>query len=150
MDAKFPSNAPGRGEGAHTMNSCQYCQVSLNPLSASGESAPSLLELLGRHLIRGRSYRLGWSGQPSRISCEVGEEDPEREEVQIEQLWDPRAVSFTVVAGIRKPRLTMSVTVPSSICQNPGTPAFHVVMLVASLERRLVTVNVQRDDFVEL
>ena len=116
--------------------------------------SPKLLDLLGRHLIQGKSYRLGFSGEPMGILCEVGEEeDPEThemEEAKIEPSWDPYAIPFTVVAGTRKPRFTMSVTAPSPICHTSGTPKFHVIMLITSLERRPVTVNLELDDFVEM
>lgn len=115
--------------------------------------SPKLLEFLGYHLIPGRSYRLGFSGQQMGILCEVGEEDPEtheREEAKIEPSWDRKSIPFTVIAGTRKPRFTMSVAAPSQICHTFGSPEFHVVMLVTSLERRPVTVNIELDDFVEL
>lgn len=115
--------------------------------------SPELLELLGRHLIPGRTYRVGFSGQPIGIMCDIGDEDPEtheRQEAEIEPSWDPREIPFTVVAGARKPRFTMSVTAPSSICHTSGIPAFHVVMLVTSFERRAVTVNVQLDAFADM
>lgn len=115
--------------------------------------SPKLLDLLGRHLVPGRAYRLGFSGEPMGILCEIGEEDPEtheRDEAKIEPSWDPHAIPFTVVAGTRKPRFTMSATAPSSICHISGTPKFHLIMRVTSLERRPVTVNLQLDDFVEM
>ena len=118
-----------------------------------GRISPKLLDLLGRHLIPGRAYRLGFSGEPMEILCEVGEEDPEtheREWAKIEPSWDPYAIPFTVVAGTQKPRFTMSVIAPSSICHTPGTPKFHLIMHVTSLERRPVTVNLQLDNFVEM
>ena len=118
-----------------------------------GRISPKLLALLSRHLIPGRSYCLGFSGQPMKILCKTPEEIPEthkKEDIQIEPPCDPRAIPFTVVAGTRKPRFTISVFVPSSKCYTSGTPTFHLVMLVTSLEPRPVTVNLQPDKFVEL
>ena len=116
--------------------------------------SPTLLDQLGRHLVPGGSYHIAFAGRPRAIECEVGEESPETPEsveALLEPSWDPQTIPFTVVAGTRKPRFTMSVTARSSVCHvSAGKPAFHIAMVVTSLERRPVTVNTQLHDFVDM
>ena len=72
--------------------------------------SPKRSELLGRHLVPGRWYRIGFSEQPTGTLCEVEEKDAEaheRQEAKIKPSWDPRDNPFTVVDGARKPLMNL-------------------------------------------
>ena len=126
-----------------------------------GRVNTKVLQLFRRHLNPGKTYHLRLCGQTLQIFCMYDEEyidailsgceDPWglSTENRVRPACDPQLVTFTVVAGTRKPNFTISIKAFSPFCSGLR-PKMKISMCNTSLERRPAKVKLDLHGFANV
>lgn len=109
-----------------------------------------LLSHLRRCLLPGKQYKLRFCGPRFTIWSKFGKiESTDKtsitplewpEDSRVQMICNPQPVLFTVKAGVRIPRFTVSFSTSSSTCYLDEPHKFFVTLTVTSLEDQPVTV----------